>query len=161
MVQIQNTEAITAIRDGAQLSISEGFPTQLSNTVIPVLDMTPHFHRFTDLFKNTLHTTTQTNAGLYTVPAGKKLHLYHVSLYGMINATSDNTNTVISITKSGVTSAILRIGRITLNAQEINNCVYFEKPIILNAGDSLLFTSAFTAGAQSIGINAFGFEESI
>jgi len=162
MVQIQNADAINAIRDGARLSLSEGFPTNLLPNIQPVLDMTPHFHKKCNVIKSLLdRNTTATGVTIYSVPAGRKFYICAISLCGSINATSDSTNAFISATIDGIATVIYQMSKLTLTTTSVANTtpsLFYPVPIVVDGGTNVTFTSAFTVGGQNISAILYGYE---
>lgn len=115
MVQIQNTDAINAIRDGAKLSISEGFPSNLANTVQPVLDMTPDNHRTIEIsrFQTAINATA---TAIYVTPADQDFYLTNACLSMIKDATATSLTSRITAVINGQTQTLLVIAGITLTA---------------------------------------------
>lgn len=66
--QIQNSETIKEVREGARLSISEGFPQRLAEAIVPVMEVNPKQLRICNIVKSasainatsgTIYTTLQ------------------------------------------------------------------------------------------------------
>jgi len=161
MVQIQNADAINAIRDGARLSISEGFPTNLSNVVQPVLDMTPHFHKKCNVIKSLNQTATTAGTTIYAVPAGRKYYICGISVNGYASAVADSTKIEIIGVIDGITTNIYNIAKSSLVATNFVNtvpCMFFPVPIVIDGGTNITYKSEFTVGAQTAYITLYGYE---
>lgn len=144
MVAIQNTDAITAIRDGARLSISEGFPTQLSNLVTPTLDMTPDFHRKINIIKTGV-AANATSATIYTTVTGKQFLLYGFILSVSKDVTATSTSTAISFTSNSV-ACTLAIGTLTLTVEHSDIAVMLPIPIAIDSGTAINVTNTTATG---------------
>lgn len=160
MVQIQNADAINAIRDGARLSISEGFPTVLANVVQPVLDMTPHFHKEVTIIK-TVNATVSGTTTIYSIPAGRRFYMTAYAISGYFLATSDCTSVQMTGTIKGIATNFHNHTRTTLTSSSgtgnamttFTNC-----PIVFDGGTNITITATFTVGGQSLTPTIYGYE---
>lgn len=158
MVQIQNTEAITAIRDGARLSISEGFPQNLLPNVQPVMDMTPRFHK--EAISSIISSNGSGVITAYTGNAGKRFYITGAVLSVMKDAACDAASGVIQInyTQGGVSKSLLAIAHLTATAmyQTIDTDLVYAIPIDL--GTNITVTGTFAAGTMSRSAIIYGYE---
>ena len=149
MVLIQNAEAIKIIRDECRLSISEGFPQVLGGTVLPVIDMSPVFHRkpFT-VNANPVSTGAVT---IYTTVAGEDVYISGIQLGFVQNVTSSAATGQISVTAviDGTTVPLVSIPVLTLTAMSENTYVQFANPIKVDVATAIVLTGTFAAGAMS------------
>lgn len=159
MFQVQNTEAINNIRAAARLSISEGFPQMLSPAIVPVLDMTPDFHKKSFVFSSSPTTTGATT--IYTTPTGKKTYLTGVMLDIVKNVTCDVATGVISVTAviDGTTTTIVAVPVLTLTAERSDSEITFANPIAIDPGTAVSLTGTFTAGAMARSAIIYGYDE--
>ena len=162
MIQIQNADAINAIRDGARLSLAEGFPTNLLPNIQPVLDMTPHFHKKINKVVSILdRSTTATGVTIYSVPAGRKFYICGVYLNGSFAATSDATSVFLTGTIEGIPTDFYHLCKLTLVSSVIlqtNPALFYPVPIIIDGGTNITFTSVFAVGAQTLTAQIYGYE---
>lgn len=158
MVQIQNNDAITAIRDGARLSISEGYPQDLGKTVVPVMDMTPEFHRFD--FPISANPVTTGAVTVLTTLDRRQYYLTGVSMSLVKNATCDIATGQVGLTVviEGVTTTVCAIAVLTLTAEAREKTVIFKDPIKLDNASIISLTGTFTAGAMSRQVTIYGYE---
>lgn len=149
MVQIQNTDAITAIRDAARLSISEGFPQHLDLKVVPVMDMTPDFHRFTNIIQQVTSTVTGAS-DIYVVSTAKTLYLTNVTLGFSKDAACNIATGVISITGTvdGRLKNLISIPVFTLVVERDMVSIALVKPIKLDGGSTITSNVTFSLGAM-------------
>jgi len=159
MINIQNTDAINAIRNSAKLSISEGCPQQLIRSVQPVMDMTPVFHKKTDFVKSNSRTTNGTTT-VYTVPTDRKTFVTGVLLSYCGDAAFTPTQIEVYTTINSVATSLARIAAATLAAAS-NDTVYvqFAHPIELSKGASIAHAFAFGAGVGNSICSIYGYEE--
>lgn len=156
MVQIQNTDAINAIRDGARLSISEGFPQELGKTCVPVMDMTPDFHNKVNIVRNAANSTSG-SATIYTTPTDLKFYLCGLKMFIQEDATSNNTATYINITVDGATRTIASIDKLTTTATTHSISLDFNYPILISENTAITLNNSFTLGSASKSANIWGY----
>lgn len=157
MPQVQNSDAIKAIRDGARLSISEGFPQMLSNTIVPVMDMTPDFHRRATISKNSIGTTTGA-ISVYTTAANKDFYLTGLNMSFIKDVICDTAGMSLTVTTEGINKTIFGFPTITLTAQTANLSHDFTVPIKIDPNTVISLSGTFTAGVLVRNISIFGFE---
>ena len=133
MVSIQNTDSITAIRDGARLSISEGFPTQLSNICMPVMDMTPDFHRKTNIVR-TGTVTNGTTTTIYTTPTDRDFFLASCSLAFIKDVTATATYCSLAAYFDAVERNILFYPHLATTVQTGSLSQVFIPPLKVDRG---------------------------
>jgi len=146
MIKIQNADAIQAIRAGAKLSISEGFPQELTGQALPVMDMTPNFHRFANIVRSVQATTSGTST-LYTTPTDKDFYLTAASLNYEKDVVNDSLLVYLSVVIDGATNNVLRIGKLGTTASKGESSIALSPPIKLDRGSQILIGGSFTAGA--------------
>jgi len=150
MMQVQNTDAIKAIRDGAMLSISEGFPTLLQKHIQPVMDCTPEFHR-------RINIDVATSAGtLVTTPTDRDFYI--TGLYISFTKTGADTGTAASITTTidGNSATIHTIGCINAQADAQSVFVPLQHPLKVDRGAAV--TLAVAGGFTAIRAAVHSFE---
>lgn len=146
MINIQNTDAITAIRDGAKLSISEGFPQQLIRSVQPVMDMTPRFHRVANICRQ-VEASNATAATIYTTPTDVDFYLTSACLSVIKDASSPSTYSAINITIDGITRTLLIISGFASTAQSGTVANAFTVPIKLDRGTNIAIANTSATAA--------------
>lgn len=124
--KIQNTDLINNAREQARLSISEGFPQMLGETIVPILDASPNQNRFCNIVRRNTGTGTIT---IFTTPADKDFYLTYAMLSTIKDTASTATTSGINITVQGNTVSIISIAGITLTAQDQIAVATFSPPI--------------------------------
>lgn len=150
MPQVQNSDAIQAIRDSARLSISEGFPQMLSNTIVPILDMTPRVHRLTNQIRSASSTSTGTTTP-YTTSATKETYLTYLSadyIKDSSNNMASGGTSITVTTEDGVVRAPMFFSFITLTAQSEEKVIHFNPPLKLAKGTQIDWGVSFTLGVM-------------
>lgn len=155
-MQVQNPEATAIIRDQAGLTIAEGFPQNLSSSIVPVMDMTPNFHR---LINRVLSATSgSSSVSLGTTDANKVSYLQGFSLSMHKDAAMDVATGSCSLTVSmnGISTVIARIPYITLTAERESIFIALPKPIKLDKNTSITAArGSSTAGVFRIDAVAY------
>lgn len=149
MVAIQNTEVIQSVREAARLSLSEGFPTQLQGNIVPVVDVTPDFHKKSIISSSSPTTTGATT--ILTTDAERFTYITAVQLGLVKNATCDVATGVIAVTGviDGTTTTIAAIPVLTLTAERADIQIQFREPIKLDRNTAVSLTGTFTLGAMA------------
>ena len=149
MALIQNAEAIKIIRDECRLSLSEGFPQVLGGTVLPVIDMSPAFHR--KPFTINSNPVTTGAATIYTTVAGEEVYITGVQLSFVQNVTASTPTGQISVTAviDGTTVPLASVAVLTLTAMTQSTYVQFANPIKVDVATAIILTGTFAAGAMS------------
>lgn len=147
-MQVQNPQAGEIIRDQAGLTLAEGFPQNLSSSIIPIMDMTPDFHREVPLCGG--NSSTGTGAiTLLTASNTKKTYITSLTLGIVKDVTCDagTSRLAINATIGGVSRNIICIPTLTLTAQSSVIAIEFSKPIQIDKGSLLTVASySFAAG---------------
>ena len=157
MALIQNAEAIKIIRDECRLSISEGFPQVLGGTVLPIIDMSPAFHRVPVTFNSNPVTTGAVT--IYTTVAGETFYITGISLSFVQNVTASTPTGQISITAviDGTTVPLASVAVLTLTAMDASQYIQFANPIKVDVATAITLTGTFAAGAMSRSATIEGF----
>jgi len=156
-MQIQNEDATRIIREGAKLTLAEGFPAVLLPNVVPVMDMTPNFHRKA-IIKSVARAATGSST-IYTLPTGKRFVITGASLCAMADASCDATEFWIGITQNGVSSTrIISFPRLSLTAYSETLSVSFPVPIEVDANSSMSLNMTFTVGSATARATIFGYD---
>lgn len=149
MSLIQNIDAIRAIRVQAKIPNVEPAPNELGRTCVPVMDMTPRFHR-TGLSFVTSQTTTGTFT-LHTASTTRETSLTSLQFGIAKDATCDiaTGNVAFNAVINGVTTSIMRLAVLTLTAADAFNTLTFPDPILIDKGSIVTMTGTFTVGLCS------------
>jgi hypothetical protein len=158
MVHINNRDAIRLIQDGAKVSISEGFPTELSMAVVPVMDMTPDLHRVADICEGASSAATGAFT-VFTTPTDKDFYLTSAQISISKSAACDLATGVVSLTVviSAQTKSILNIATVTLTAQQQSIALGLPVPIKLDRGSVISMSGTFGIAALSRAASIVGY----
>jgi hypothetical protein len=135
MSQITNKDAVKAIFEGARMPIQET-PSELGKTCVPVMDMTPDFHRRCNIVKSAITTGT-----LYTTPTDKDFYL--CSAYGgayLVGAGPAETYITVNIDGPATRVITMKINGNALTNSETNNSVNPCVPIKIDRGTAIVLT---------------------
>lgn len=148
-MQIQNPSAAAIIREQAGLTLSEGFPQNLSSNVVPVMDMTPALQRKINFLA--LVGTTGTTATLISANSGKRYLIHGFSMGFVKDAAFDGAtgNVAVAAVIGGVSYNIARMSILTLTAQNIHTSAMFPFPLEIDFNSQVTFSRpASTAGTM-------------
>lgn len=140
MAQIQNPDATIAIRLGAGLSQAEDFPQSLSNNCVPVMDMTPDFHKTSDV-------RTAASGTIFTTPLDEDVLVTGVQLAGTKAAADTGTGLVIGASVNGVNRNLIQLLNQTLTAESTSLNREFVVPVKIdrNANITMTLTGTWTS----------------
>lgn len=155
---IQNEEAIRIIRNGAKLTLAEGFPQALLPNVVPVMDMTPRFHRNSNIVK---YLSSAGNNIIYTVPEGKNFYLSAIYLSSSKSATETGTVSSVTATIDGVSVTLLSIASITLTQHLDSLSLSLPVPIKIDSGTSINLIVSGTWIANRVTIIGYNVDSQI
>lgn len=136
-MQIQNADATRIIRDGAKLTLSEGFPQVLLPNVVPVMDMTPRFHRVVNIVRNGTSAST-----IYAVPSDRDFYLTYASLSAAQAATGTGVSISITVVIDGVTRNLMDIATVSLQACTENVFNSFMPPVKIDRGSNIVLSAS-------------------
>lgn len=158
-MQIQNPDVGTIARDQAMLTISEGTPNNLQTNVIPVLDVSPDFHRVANIVRQASRSTTGTST-IYTAASDKDTYITTVFLSFCADATADNTFAVVGCTVNGVSSSrdLLRIQKLSLTAINQTVVITLPVPVKVDRGTAITVQTSFSVGSSAISAGITGYE---
>jgi len=151
---VTNKDAIKALIDGAGLPI-QNFPNKLASSIVPVIDLTPDFHRFSNIVKNATATGT-----IYTTPSDRDFYLTACSVTISTNEVAGAASNTITITpKNGVASVILGVNAGVFSITSVpttnSNAISFPFPILLERGSAITATkdtSTATGNFNIVGV---------
>jgi len=159
---IQNASTIKEIRKVAGLSISEGFPQQLNNSVQAVVDVNPANLRRGDYIKVSARTSTG-DLVLATTSTARDTFISGAQLGIIKDATNDGASNYVRITVviDGITTDIIALPTLTLTAQNSFLSVNFREPIKIDRGSAITCTwVSYAAGlcVRTAGVTGFTVE---
>jgi len=135
-MRIDSTEAVNIIRDQARLNLAEGFPSQLNPSVVPVIDMTPRFHKTCNVVENRTASGT-----IFTTATDVDTYITGATLSGAKAAASTGATLLISVVQDGITKSIVNIAGITLTAERDSIAHTFYPPIKVDRGSAVVCTA--------------------
>lgn len=154
---IQRTETIQAVRDAARLSISEGFPQQLSDQIVPVVEVNPKMLDFPNNFGAGSTGTSNSAITAFTCSATKETFLSSITFSFIKDATCDAAtgSLTLNATIGGATVNLLNVQHITLTATDRFISLVYPIPIKLDKSSTIRATNlTFTAGVCRVAITA-------
>ncbi len=159
-MRIQNSSTIKEIRSAACLSISEGFPQDLSNQIIPVINVNPKDYNEGRIFAHGSSVAAGT-VTIYTCSSTLDTFIMSCSYSFSKNVACDiaSGRTAIQIIGfDGVTYAILSLAVLTLTAERDSISISFNKPLHVKKGSVIQIVGAFAAGAMARSYIVSGYE---
>lgn len=151
MAQIQNTSTIKEIRTAAGLSISEGFPARLNDSVYPVVDVNPKSYRISRPL-GSVELSASGASSIYTASSTKATYITAIQVYILKDSTCDTSDGGLGVNltpaSTNVSTPVILIPVFTLTAQETAFVLSLEHaPIQVSPGSVISFSSnTFTAG---------------
>jgi len=136
MSQITNKDAVKAIFEGARMPLQDT-PSELGKTCVPVMDMTPNFHRIINIIKSE-EVIDATSGIIYTTPTNKDFYLTNAILTIIKNATSTSVFSSLNIKVDGVIRGIIFIEETTLTAQSAQIVLNLNFPIKVDRGSDII-----------------------
>jgi hypothetical protein len=150
MSQITNKDAVKAIFNGARMPIQET-PSELGKTCVPVMDMTPNFHRVCNIVRSTLLIAPTT---LYTTPTDRDFYI--CSAYVQSSAFTDvDASRIITVQIDGQSQILLQTkeqdgitatGNVHTSSLSINPIF----PIRIDRGTNIVITGDGAKGTAGI-----------
>jgi len=142
MVQINNLDAIKAIREGTRMSNVDPAPTELGKTAVPVIDMTPDFHRKIQ-FLTDATATNATSATFLTTPTDRDFYLVGYVLSVVKDVTALSTSTAITGTPfGGSAQAIVRIPTLVTTAERAQISHTLAYPLKMKRGTTITISNS-------------------
>jgi len=160
MAQIQNTSTIKEIRTAAGLSISEGFPQQLGNQIVPVININPKDYR-TSQFIRFNQSGSSGALSIATTSEKKDTFITACSMGIIKDAVADMTTGYVSIIViiDGLERHIVSMPTLTLTAQNSFISVSFPSPIKVDRNSAItLHTQTHSVGVASKSASIVGYE---
>lgn len=141
MATIYNSELFKEIKDGARIQqMVDSVPSQLQNTVIPVMEVNPKLLRRCN-FSNRINLSNATSATI-TSATDKDTYIVAATIAFIKDATSTSANINLNVRIDGVAHYIFQIPCITLTAQNGSNSVTFPFPLKIDRGSVITVASS-------------------
>lgn len=151
MVQVQNASTIKEIRTAAGLSLSEGFPQQLSNQIFPVININPKDYKIAKSVDNDGTTT-------YTIKAAdstKEIYLTGFFLSAINTAATTCTLMRLTIVIDGATKSLGTIFLVPSGANFNSMARDFKNPVKIDKNTAVTATLDAAASNAWAGVTYF------
>jgi hypothetical protein len=149
---IYNSELTKEIIDGARLQTGTSvIPSELGQTVVPVMEVNPRLLRFANILKSATGNNS-TSSTIYTTPVDKDFYLTGASLSVIKDVTATSVQTAINVVPIGFTtgSNICVLAGITLTPQTLAVSQNFNPPLKIARNTVIATTnSANTANIRA------------
>lgn len=152
---IQNLNTIKELQAAAYLTFQDT-PRELGRTIVPVLPINPCANRKLDIVNPAASSTTG-SLTLYTTPMDKDFYLVGIQWSIMKDATNDNTSATIAANVGGASKTLFYMTSLTTTARDDSGFVSFQRPIKIDRGATILFTTSFTVGALTRSAVIYGY----
>jgi len=152
MVENRNQEIVKQIAQAGGLEMSDGMPSAITNSYVPVIEVNPRVVKMQDKTFNNDITASGGGTIMSNQGAGVNFILKNITLAIIKDATCDTADGVVGIngTVGGVSIRLITLPCLTLTAQEQSLTLNFGAGLKLDAGSTITFTSnTFTAGKFS------------
>ena len=147
-MESQNPEIGQIGRSQCSLTLQEGFPNNISSSIVPIIDVTPY--KFQKLKTIYINSTGSGGATILTTNATKKTFIVGAVFSFVKNVTCDMATGAMtcSYVQDSVTYNFISLSSLTLTAERDTSSIQFYKPILVDKGSAIrLGTNSFTAGA--------------
>jgi hypothetical protein len=158
MVIIQNPEATKAIMDAARITYSEGIPQNLLPNVVPVMDMTPSFHQYTDVVAS--GAAFNATATIYTTPAASFKKVFYLTGF-VISHTKDVTSlsiyTQLAVTLNSVSTSVGILSSLSATPESSRTSVTLKYPLKVDVGTAITLLPSDATGNIRMCATIYGF----
>lgn len=138
MATIYNSNLTRELVDVGKLQTSKDkIPDQIADKVVPVIDINPKHSRISNICRVTTGANT-TSATIYTTPADKDFFIVAAAVTVIKDATSTSPYTQLTCTIDGAAVQILRIGTLTLTAEQRELSISLNVPIKVDRGTNIV-----------------------
>jgi len=157
MVEVQNSNLINDMSEKTKISNVAVLPKNLSNVIVPTIDVGKNIHKHFAIYTN--KTTTGT-AYLGTTSSTKDTYITGLvySYAKDVNCDVTNVNLGIDGFLNGASTKLIHVSSIPLTAAEGTIAVNFNPPLKVDRNKTLSMSATFTAGVLNQGGTAMGFE---
>ena len=151
MAKIYNSDVTKGLAKNAGIQQNtDKTPNELAEKIVPVIETNPQLVKAVDVIKSSDKTTTDAvGAAIMTTSTGMDFYLTGLGFHLIKNAACDVASGMKAIyaTINGEFVNLIRYAVLTLTAQEINIQVDFSKPIKIDRGTGIGYSSfAYAAG---------------
>jgi len=136
--KIYNSDLTKNLVDGARLMTgSEIVPSELAEKVIPVLDVTPDFHRIANIIVSGACSNV-TSVTIYTTPVDRDFYLCSAQLSMIKDVNSTSTYSYLGCTpENGLGCELIYLSELTGTVQIVNLAQNYSTPIKLKRGSDV------------------------
>lgn len=149
-MQIQNPIVAQLARDQATLSVSEGYPNNLLPNVQAVMDVTPDFHRISNVGGSVTAAGT-----VFTVKADRDFYLTSACMSGAKTAADSGTALSLTASIGGQTFTLISVISVTLTAREEVITQSWFNPIKVDRGTNITLSAGGTWTAVRAQVQGF------
>lgn len=149
-MKITSSDLRKEVQEGASIQSAEGLPTELGNTVIPVMEVNPKLLRRVNFLKRAALSNAAT-ASIFTAVSDRDTYITAASLTYSADVTATTTSVQIEIVVDGATIQILNFARVSLQVQNGEMCQSFVPPIKIDRGSAVIIRSG-TAVANIVAV---------
>lgn len=153
--KIQKTETIQQLREAARLSISEGFPQELAQQIVPVIEVNPKLLDFPNNFGAAATGTSNAGVTALTTSSVKETYITSLTFHLLKDATCDAAtgSLTVNATANGATINLANIQHITLTAADRFLTLSYPVPIRVDKGSTIRSTNlTFTVGVCRVAL---------
>jgi len=151
----KNDDVRAAIKNNLYLDgYSDHAPSEISNFIQPIVDVTPNNNRIVNIYKEL--DVTNTSGTIYTTPTDKDFYLTSCSLSFIKNA--GNLSAKVYIAYISASPIYLNIiSTLSGTADRANNTITFNTPLLLPRGAALSLASDDATASINISGLVFGY----
>lgn len=144
------------MQKNAGLQTSEGFPSQLADKVVPVMEVNPKLLRIAEICKSTGGSTSPIT--VYTTPTDTDFYITGATFNCVQDVTSDNIGSSLNITVNGVSVKPLYFSALATTAGQFQNqTTSFNPPIKVDKGTTITVSHSGTAGITRLAVCIYGY----
>jgi hypothetical protein len=157
MAVVQSSDMIKELSLAAGLQNSQGIPTKLADTIVPVCEVNPKLTRAVNIVRFKNSSSTSTGETIYAVPRDSDFYLTSIQLSMSKDATCDGTVCTLNGTVQGVSSYLLSIGHQTLTVFSGSETQAYSPPIKIDRNTNIYMTGTFSLGTMNKRCTITGF----
>jgi len=145
--KIYNSELTQGMINNAKIASSvDPIPSELSEKVVPVMEVNPRLLKTTNIVRHAISTSSGSST-IYTTEENKDFYLTGAVYSYHVNATADATIGQIIATIDGVARRILGFAKITTTAVVNTVTISFPFPIKIDRNTTITINTTFTLGS--------------
>lgn len=158
MATIYNSDLQKELQEGAKIQVRDKAPTEITDKVLPVMEVNPKFFRRVN-WNFAGAGTNATSTSLGTTPTDREIYVTGATLSVTKDATATTTYVRLNCTADNGQSVILcSFGCITLTAEQHDMSVSFPFPIRLKKGTTITISASTAVGNFNAFASVFGYQ---